>query len=134
MRRYRAAGGTGLVRGVRIAFVAPTRAEAVRDSEAAVRTYFAQLGGRSYHKEAVDAGALPAEANTLDEIRRQVSFIAGTPDEVADQLNAYIDEVQVNRLDVMVQLPGIPTEMVRRSLTLIHDEVRPRLKMVPRPH
>jgi alkanesulfonate monooxygenase SsuD/methylene tetrahydromethanopterin reductase-like flavin-dependent oxidoreductase (luciferase family) len=134
VRRYREAGGTGMVRGVRIAFVAPTRAEALRDSEPAVRTYFAQLGGRSYHKEAVDAGALPASADTLDEIRRQVSFIAGTPDEVADELNAYIDEVQVNRLDVMVQLPGIPTEMVRRSLTLINDEVRPRLKMAPRPH
>jgi len=131
VRRYRAAGGTGLVRGVRIAFVAPTRDEAARDSEPAVRTYFAQLGGRSYHKEAVDAGALPSQADSLEEMRRQVSFIAGTPEDVADELNRYIDEVQVNRLDVMVQLPGIPTDMVRRSLTLIDQEVRPRLRMVP---
>ena len=55
---YRAAGGTGLTRGVRLVFVAPTGAEAEEASEAALRLYAGVMQGGDYHREAVDAGLL----------------------------------------------------------------------------
>jgi alkanesulfonate monooxygenase SsuD/methylene tetrahydromethanopterin reductase-like flavin-dependent oxidoreductase (luciferase family) len=128
-QRYRDAGGRGLVRGARVAFAAETSAEAESLSEAAARLYFGQMAGRNYHKEAVDAGQLPPHADTLAEMRRQVAFIAGTPEMVAAELNDYAERLRLDRLDVMVQLPGLPTEAVRRSLALIQREVRPRLRI-----
>jgi alkanesulfonate monooxygenase SsuD/methylene tetrahydromethanopterin reductase-like flavin-dependent oxidoreductase (luciferase family) len=131
VRAFREAGGTGLVRGVRLVFVAPTREQAVAESGAAVATYFAQMAGKYYHKEAVEAGALPSEARTLEEMRRQVSFLAGTPDEVARMLNDHIARTGLDQLDLMVQVPGVSSEAVVRSLRLIQDEVRPRLRFTP---
>ena len=128
-RAYRSAGGNARVRGSRVVFVAETRAEAERESEAAARMYFGQMQGRNYHKEAVDSGELPSTASTVAEMRRQVSYHVGTPDDVAAALNEYAELLQLDRLDVMVQLPGIATEAVRRSLALIQCEVRPRLKL-----
>ncbi len=128
-QRYRAAGGRAGVRGSRVVFVAATRAEAERESETAARMYFGQMQGRNYHKEATDAGELPPTADTLAEMRRQVSYHVGTPDEVADALNEYSEQLGLDRLDVMVQLPSLPTEAVRRSLALLQNEVRPLLRL-----
>jgi alkanesulfonate monooxygenase SsuD/methylene tetrahydromethanopterin reductase-like flavin-dependent oxidoreductase (luciferase family) len=128
-RQYRQAGGGGRVRGERVVFAAETAAEAARDSEAAVRLYFGQMAGKSYHKEAVDAGDLPPTADTLAEMRRQVSFIAGTPAQVAAELNDYAQRLGLDQLDVMVQVPALPTDAIRRSLALIQNEVRPLLKV-----
>jgi alkanesulfonate monooxygenase SsuD/methylene tetrahydromethanopterin reductase-like flavin-dependent oxidoreductase (luciferase family) len=132
VRAFRAAGGTGRVRGVRLVFVAPTHAQAVAESRAAVEVYFAQMASKFYHKEAVEAGALPSEAATLAEMRRHTSFLAGTPAEVADMLNQHIAATGIDRLDVMAQVPGIPTEAVARSLRLIQEEVRPLLRFPAR--
>ena len=128
-KAYRSAGGRARVRGSRVVFVAESRAEAERESEVAARMYFGQMQGRNYHKEAVDSGDLPPNAGTLAEMRRQVSFHVGTPDDVVAVLNDYADGLQLDRLDVMVQLPGMPSEAVRRSLALIQRHVRPRLKI-----
>jgi alkanesulfonate monooxygenase SsuD/methylene tetrahydromethanopterin reductase-like flavin-dependent oxidoreductase (luciferase family) len=131
VQAFRAAGGTGAVRGVRLVFVAPTREQAVAESGPAVETYFAQMAGRFYHKEAMEAGALPPEARTLEEMRRQVAFLAGTPEDVATMLNEHIARTGIDRLDLMVQVPGISSEAVARSLRLIQGEIRPRLRFAP---
>ena len=128
VRRYRAAGGTGLTRGVRLVFVAPSHAEAIAQSEAAAQIYFGQMGGKGYHKEAVEAGLLPATVDSPEELRRQVNFIVGDPDEVAEALNRYLATMGVDRLDVMVQIPGLRTEHICQSMRLIQKEVRPRLR------
>ena len=125
--RYRAAGGSGQVRGVRIAHVAETAADAAAQSEAAVEIYFGQMAGKSYHKEAVDLGLLPPQALSAAERRSQVSFHAGTPEQVAADLNDYAAQVGIDRLDVMAQLPGLATDAVQRSLRLLQGAVRPRL-------
>lgn len=127
VRQYRAAGGTGEVRGARLAFVAETAAEARAQCREATEIYFAALGNKGYHAEAVAAGLLPPEAGTPEEKRRQLDFLAGTPDEVAQALNAYAAEVRIDRLDVMAEIPGLPADATRRSLALIAAEVRPRL-------
>jgi alkanesulfonate monooxygenase SsuD/methylene tetrahydromethanopterin reductase-like flavin-dependent oxidoreductase (luciferase family) len=127
VRRYRQAGGRGTVRGVRLVFVAETEREAVARSESAARIYFGMMQGKGYHREAVEAGQLPAAADSLAEMRRQVSFFVGTPEQVAAGLAAYVAQTGVDRLDVMAQIPGLAAEDVRRSLVLLQQEVRPLL-------
>jgi alkanesulfonate monooxygenase SsuD/methylene tetrahydromethanopterin reductase-like flavin-dependent oxidoreductase (luciferase family) len=125
---YRACGGTGATRGVRLVFVAETHAEAMAESEEAARNYFMVMGGKGYHKEAVEQGLLPPTVDSPEELRRQVDFLAGDPEE----LNVYLATTKVDRLDVMVQIPGLRTESVRRSMRLIQEEVRPRLRFAGR--
>ena len=132
VQRYRAAGGRGEARGVRLVFVTETRAEAEAECAEATELYFGLLGYKGYHADAIKAGLLPETADSPAEKRRQVDFLAGTPDEVAEALNAHIDLLGLDRLDVMPQLPGIRTEAVARSLRLIAQEVRPRLRFPER--
>ncbi|MBW4024650.1 MAG: LLM class flavin-dependent oxidoreductase [Proteobacteria bacterium] len=128
VRRYRAEGGTGQVRGARIAFVAETRAEAEAACAEATEIYFAALGYKGYHAQAVADGLLPPTAPTSAERRRQLDFFAGTPDEVATALNAHIALTGIDRLDIMPHLPGMEASAVCRSLALFAAEVRPRLR------
>jgi alkanesulfonate monooxygenase SsuD/methylene tetrahydromethanopterin reductase-like flavin-dependent oxidoreductase (luciferase family) len=121
------------VRGARLAFVAETRAEAEAEAAVATEIYFGALGYRAYHAEAVAEGRLPPTAATPAERRRQLDFFVGPPDEVAELLNAHIEATGIDRLDVMAQLPGLEPAAVRRSLTLINKEVRPRLRLNARP-
>ncbi|HTH99826.1 MAG TPA: LLM class flavin-dependent oxidoreductase [Acidisoma sp.] len=128
VRRYRAAGGQGEARGVRLVFLAETHAEAVAQCAEATELYFAALGNKGYHAQAVAEGLLPETADTPEERRRQVDFLVGRPDEVAERLNAHIDLLGLDRLDLMPQLPGLPTDAVQRSLRLIATELQPRLR------
>jgi alkanesulfonate monooxygenase SsuD/methylene tetrahydromethanopterin reductase-like flavin-dependent oxidoreductase (luciferase family) len=132
VRRYRAEGGSGEVRGARLAFVAETRAKAEANCAIATEIYFAALGNKGYHAQAIAEGRLPRTAPTPAERRRQLDFFIGDPDDVAELLNAYVEETGVDRLDLMAQIPGLEPEAVRRSLSLIRSEVRPRLRVPAR--
>jgi alkanesulfonate monooxygenase SsuD/methylene tetrahydromethanopterin reductase-like flavin-dependent oxidoreductase (luciferase family) len=128
VRRYRAEGGRGQVRGARLAFVAETMAEAERDCAEATEIYFNAFAYKNYHAQAVADGLLPPTAPTPAERRRQLDFFAGTPEFVAEALNAHIALTGIDRLDIMPQLPGMAPDAVRRSLALFMTEVRPRLR------
>src|SRR5580700_7963493 len=119
VRRYRAEGGRGQARGARLAFVAETRAKAEANGATATEIYFAALGNKGYHAQAVAEGRFPPTAPTPAERRRQLDFLIGDPDDVAELLNAYVEETGVDRLDLMVQIPGLEPDAVRRSLSLI---------------
>ncbi|MCX5497786.1 LLM class flavin-dependent oxidoreductase [Kaistia dalseonensis] len=127
--RYRAAGGTGRTRGVRLVFVAPTRAEALERSAAAAESYFRLMLGKGYHKHAVETGMAPATIQSDEERRRLASFIIGSPEDVAAELNAYIETTGIDQLDIMAQIPGLATEDVRRSMSLVQTEVRPLISL-----
>src|SRR5580704_13935665 len=71
VRRYRAEGGRGQARGARLAFVAETRAKAEADCAIATEIYFAALGNKGYHAQAVAEGRFPPTAPTPAERRRQ---------------------------------------------------------------
>jgi alkanesulfonate monooxygenase SsuD/methylene tetrahydromethanopterin reductase-like flavin-dependent oxidoreductase (luciferase family) len=128
VRRYRAEGGRGEVRGARLAFVAETMAKAEADCAEATEFYFGNFGYKNYHAQAVADGLLPPTAPTPAERRRQLDFFAGTPDFVVSALNAHIELTGIDRLDIMPQLPGMAPDAVRRSLALFAAEVRPRLR------
>lgn len=110
------ASGAGITRGVRLVFVAPTHGEAIEASEAALNLYASLMRGGAYHREAVEAGLRAAAPESPEELRRQVNFIVGTPDEVAAQLQQYIAVTGVDRLDLMTQIPGLATQDVRPRL------------------
>jgi alkanesulfonate monooxygenase SsuD/methylene tetrahydromethanopterin reductase-like flavin-dependent oxidoreductase (luciferase family) len=128
VQRYRASGGSGEVRGARIAFVAETMAEAETACAEATEIYFNAFAYKNYHAQAVADGLLPPTAPTPAERRRQLDFFAGTPDDVAAALNDHIAMTGIDRLDIMPQLPGMAPEAVHRSLALFAAEVRPRLR------
>ncbi|MEV5409414.1 LLM class flavin-dependent oxidoreductase [Thermopolyspora sp. NPDC052614] len=126
--RYRAAGGTGKVRGVRAVFIGESREEAMARFGEAFETYYAQMGrnGR-YAADATAAGLLPAQAVTLDGRLRRACVIVGDPDQVTAQLREYLEVTGVDQLDLLVQFPGLAPEPTRRTLELFQRHVRPAL-------
>lgn len=127
VRTYRAAGGRGHTRGVRLVFVAPTHKEAIADSAAAADLYYSLMGKGGYHKEAIDRGLLPAEIKSREDMLVSINFVVGTPEAVAAQLNDYIKATGIERLDAMVQIPRLRPDHVHRSMRLLQTEVRPLL-------
>lgn len=127
VRQYREAGGTGLTRGVRLVYVAPTMEQAMAESAAAAELYFSQMSQGGYIKEAIDKGILPAKPASHQAMLDQISFIVGTPDSVARQLNDYLDLTGIDQLDAMVQIPRLEPQHVHASMRLLQHEVRPQL-------
>ena len=55
-------------------------------------------------------------------------FLLGSPDEVAQEMLRYQDELGVNYLIFRMQWPGMPQEQALRQIELIGKEVIPRVK------
>jgi alkanesulfonate monooxygenase SsuD/methylene tetrahydromethanopterin reductase-like flavin-dependent oxidoreductase (luciferase family) len=127
IRQYRAAGGMGRTRGVRLVFVAETDEQALADSAAAADLYYSLIGKGAYAKEAAAKGLVAAEPRTREEMLEQISFIVGAPDTVARKLNAYLATTGVDQLDAMVHVPRVGAHNVERTLRLLQAEVRPQL-------
>nr|WP_223204869.1 LLM class flavin-dependent oxidoreductase [Gordonia jinghuaiqii] len=132
IRRFRSAGGTGTVRGVRAVHIAESWDRAWAEFEEAFDMYGAIFTGpdHRYTREAVAAGHIPETPSTVDERLRQANVILGTPAQVAEQLREYIDVTGVDRLDLLVQFPGLPATCTRRSMELFAGEVWPELEPV----
>lgn len=127
IRQYRAAGGKGRTRGVRLVFVAETDEQALADSAAAADLYYSLIGKGAYAKEAAAKGLVAAEPKTREEMLEQISYIVGSPDTVARKLNAYLAMTGVDQLDAMVHVPRVGVKNVERTLRLLQAEVRPQL-------
>ncbi|OLT18667.1 hypothetical protein BJF78_00755 [Pseudonocardia sp. CNS-139] len=132
VRRYREAGGTGRVRGVRAVHVAESRETALAGFLDAFEVYESPEGisghhGDRYTRDAVAAGFLPARPTTLDGRLHQANIVLGTPDDVAKQLLEYVEVTGVDELDLLVQFAGLDAGRTRRTLELFAAEVRPRL-------
>lgn len=127
VRQYRAAGGKGYTRGVRLVFVAETDEQAIADSAAAADLYYELIGKGAYQKEAQAKGLVAAEPTTREEMLEQVNFIVGAPDTVARKLNDYLATTGIDQLDAMVQVPRVGAANVARTLRLLQNDVRPQL-------
>lgn len=128
--RYRAAGGSGQVRGVRAVYVAETREQALTEFREAFEKYASVMTGGRYATDAVAAGHLPAEPTTLMERMDRACVIVGGPDDVAAKLVEYVETTDVDRLDLLVQFPGLSSALTRRTLELFMSTVRPKLEGV----
>jgi alkanesulfonate monooxygenase SsuD/methylene tetrahydromethanopterin reductase-like flavin-dependent oxidoreductase (luciferase family) len=51
----------------------------------------------------------------------------GTPDEVREGLERYVEATGIRRLLLLMALPGIATELALRSMRLFTEEVAPKL-------
>lgn len=128
VERYREAGGTGEVRGVRIVHVADTEAEAKRRIAACAETYWNTMQDGPYHRQAVEEGLLPPGQPTgLDDLLDRSLFIVGDPAHVREELRAYQASTGVDRVDVMLQLPLLGPAAVHDAMSLFMGEVAPGL-------
>lgn len=127
IRQYKAAGGKGRTRGVRLVFVAETDAQAIEDSAPAADLYYSLMGKGNYQKEALAKG-LASEPKTREEMLDFVNFIVGSPETVVKKLNAYLATTGVDQLDAMVNIPRVGPENFARTLRLLQAEVRPHLR------
>lgn len=125
---YREHGGRGEVRGIRLVHVAETRAEAYERVRACAELYWEVIRDGPYHPAAVAAGLLPAgEPDGLEELFERTMFIVGDPDQVRDALLEHRRVTGVDRVDVMLQLPLLPSDAVAATMQLFMDEVAPGL-------
>lgn len=127
---YRAAGGRGEARGCRIVFVAETDAAAHRQVEAAAKPYFSTMQKGKYYRAAVEQGVIPdTPPANMQELLRRIDFVAGSPQTVTAWLQTYAQTTGVDRLDLMMHIPGIAPDDLRRSMTLFAREVAPGLRL-----
>jgi alkanesulfonate monooxygenase SsuD/methylene tetrahydromethanopterin reductase-like flavin-dependent oxidoreductase (luciferase family) len=111
---YRQAGGVGEVRGYRLVLVAETDEEAERIAVPSRELYYSAQRGGGHGNGTID----PVEF-------RKENFILGSPQTVAERLAKFKDESDVDRVDLLVHVPGLEPEAVRQSLTLFAHEVAP---------
>lgn len=133
VRTFREAGGTGEARGVRIVVLAESTTAALEAARPAYETYAAKgfLSSR-YYLEAVEAGVFDgAVPRDLADGMHRMAFVVGDPDTVRNRLQEHVDRTAVDRLDIMVHLPGLAPAHVRRSLDLFAREVAPGLTLPP---
>ncbi|HEV7663775.1 MAG TPA: LLM class flavin-dependent oxidoreductase [Chloroflexota bacterium] len=125
---FRAAGGTGQTKGARMVLVANTDAEAhVHAAAPAWRTFNQMKNGR-YYQLAVEQGRIPtSEPTDLTDLLQRIEFVAGSPESVAAGLRRYLSDTAVDRLDIMVHVPGVPHSAVQRSMRLFARDVAPLL-------
>jgi len=60
---------------------------------------------------------------------RRIDFVAGSPQTVATWLQACARTTGVDRFDLMMHIPGIAPDDLRRSMTLFAREVAPGLRV-----
>jgi alkanesulfonate monooxygenase SsuD/methylene tetrahydromethanopterin reductase-like flavin-dependent oxidoreductase (luciferase family) len=62
----------------------------------------------------------------LDELRKRM--LIGTPEEIADRLNAIRDVYPFHEVVIWPQLPGVPFELAEKCLRAFREEVAPRVR------
>jgi alkanesulfonate monooxygenase SsuD/methylene tetrahydromethanopterin reductase-like flavin-dependent oxidoreductase (luciferase family) len=130
---YLASGGAGEIRGARIVCIADSTEEAFTTAAPIADRIFHGEQGGIYYREAVQAGAVPAERPaTIEELCSQMEFFVGNPDDVAAKLIDHVKTVQLNALNIVVHPPGISQAAARRSMELfmsdVASKVQPHLK------
>ena len=111
--------------GRRELFVASSREEAMRLCKPFLAAKY-----KAYHEWGQDK-AMPEGDNDLgqdfDELVRD-RFLVGSPDEVAEQILQLNKETGLNHLILSMQWPGMPQSMVLDTITMVAEEVFPRVR------
>lgn len=118
-------------------YVAKTKEQAIADPEASTLRYYGRLAesltrsvGRAGTAADEDRARLARELSnvTYDGLLRDW-VVYGTPEEVADRLQQFVDELDLSGLILEMNAGGlIPIDNILQSLQLFGDEVRPKLK------
>jgi alkanesulfonate monooxygenase SsuD/methylene tetrahydromethanopterin reductase-like flavin-dependent oxidoreductase (luciferase family) len=117
--------------GMRVVHVAPSREEALAAVEAPFMGYQRKMAMLRSDRT---GGSVPNSFDrTLLRLRPFEEYLAsgwthlGTPDEVRDGLERYVETTGIHRLLLLMALPGIPTALALRSMRMFMEEVAPKL-------
>jgi alkanesulfonate monooxygenase SsuD/methylene tetrahydromethanopterin reductase-like flavin-dependent oxidoreductase (luciferase family) len=99
-------------------------------AETALRSYVSSLtSARSQAQDAqLQAVASSSTGIEIDEVVAQGRVLAGTPEEVVDQLEVATAELGLDAVDCNFFFGGIPFELAERSFRLFGERVIPRLR------
>ncbi len=116
---------------MRVVHVAPSRAEALAAIEAPFMGYQRKMAMLRSDRT---GGSVPNSFDrTLLRLRPFEEYLAagwthlGTPAEVREGLERYVETTGIRRLLLLMALPGISTEAALRSMRLFAEEVAPKL-------
>jgi alkanesulfonate monooxygenase SsuD/methylene tetrahydromethanopterin reductase-like flavin-dependent oxidoreductase (luciferase family) len=116
---------------IRELFVAPTRAEAEALAGPAIVELFGLYSRKSVEGERQlrnDRGELVTQAEMLDFRSFASRYVIGDPATVRDELEALIEALAPTEIICRMQLPGIATAALERSLRLFGEQVIPALR------
>lgn len=111
-------------------YVAPQRTQAMAEVRPYLDTKYTAYRKWGQHT------VLPADdawSTEFAELARD-RFVIGDPVAVRDELQRYLEEMPgVNHLVFRLQYPGMPQELILRSIRLLAEQVRPHLRPVVAP-
>ena len=115
--------------GMRVVHVAPDRDAALRAIEAPFMGYQRKM---SVLRSDSTGGTVPGSFDrTLLRLRTFREYLAdgwaliGTPDEVREGLQKYLDATGYRHVLLLMALPGLETELALRSMRLFAEQVAP---------
>jgi alkanesulfonate monooxygenase SsuD/methylene tetrahydromethanopterin reductase-like flavin-dependent oxidoreductase (luciferase family) len=118
--------------GMRVVHVARQHDEALRATEAPFMGYQRRM---AVLRSDATGGSVPSSFDrSLLRLRAFEDYLAdgwaivGTPDEVRDGLEQYLEATGYERVLLLMALPGLPTELALRSMRLFAEEVAPKLE------
>ncbi|MER6633085.1 LLM class flavin-dependent oxidoreductase [Streptomyces sp. NPDC000987] len=113
---------------IREVFIAPTTSEAERLAGPAVTHLFSLYGKKSAQGERDlrnDRGELITDASMVDFRTFSSRYVIGDPQTAIQEIKKLQERVQPTELICRMQLPGIPTKDLERSIRLFAEEVMP---------
>lgn len=113
---------------IREAFVADTQADAERHAGPAVEHMFGLYARKSAEGERGlrnDNGDLVTEASAVKFQNFQSRYMIGDPARMRDDVDELIERLKPTEIVLRMQLPGIPTEALERSIRLFAEKVMP---------
>jgi len=121
---------------MRVVHVAPTRGEARRAAEAPFMGYQRKM---SILRTDSTGGSIPNSFDRsllhLRPFREYLDngwLMVGSPDEIADDLRAFVETTGYQRILLVMDLPGLDTRDALRSMRLFSQHVAPFLTSAPR--
>ncbi len=116
---------------IRELFVAPTRDEAERLAGPAIVELFGLYSRKSVEGERQlrnDRGELVTKEDMLDFRSFASRYVIGDPASVREELETLIDELAPSEIICRMQLPGVPSAALERSIRLFGEQVIPALR------
>jgi alkanesulfonate monooxygenase SsuD/methylene tetrahydromethanopterin reductase-like flavin-dependent oxidoreductase (luciferase family) len=123
--------------GMRVVHVAPTRDEAWRAIESPFMGYQRKMA--ILRSDGTGGGVPNSFDRTLLQLRPFEEYVGagwtliGSPDEVRDGLQQYLEATGYQRVLLLMAVPGLATDLALRSMRLFADRVAPALTPVPSP-
>jgi len=123
--------------GMRVVHVAPDREEALRATEPPFMGYQHKMARL---RSDATGGSVPNSFDrSLLRLRAFADYLAdgwaliGTPGEVRDGLQHYLEVTGYQRVLLLMALPGLPTPLALRSMRMFATDVAPALTQVAQP-